>query len=193
MQHTYQRPWVKIDEHVTEALSKIVGRSSDSFCAAYELIGPLCQAPTAPKSPAWVLSRPIFTPCSPPSTSLHLDVTRSCSRARRSLRIRCEPVLSRSRRLRRLTSPLQYAFASQAALHDYPSSSLLRVDPLAGEYTIRTEEILKIIEEEGESIAIICFGAVQYYSGEFFDMEAITKAGHAKVSRRGLGTSLSRS
>lgn len=78
----------------------------------------------------------------------------------------------------------QYAFASQAALHDYPSSSLLRVDPLPGEYTIRTEEILKLIEEEGETIAIICFGAVQYYSGEFFDMEAITKAGHAKVKRR---------
>lgn len=86
--------------------------------------------------------------------------------------------------LHRLTSPLQYAFASQAALHDYPASSLLRVDPRAGEYTIRTEDILKIIEEEGDSIAVICFGAVQYYSGEFFDMEAITKAGHAKVSRR---------
>lgn len=57
------------------------------------------------------------------------------------------------------------------------------MDPLPGEYTIRTSEILKLIEEEGESIAVICFGAVQYYSGEWFEMEAITKAGHAKVRR----------
>lgn len=75
----------------------------------------------------------------------------------------------------------QYAFASQISLHDYPPSSLLPVHPLPGEFTIRTDEILRIIEEEGESIAVICFGAVQYYSGEWFDMKAITKAGRAKV------------
>ncbi|KAK4706120.1 kynureninase, partial [Phenoliferia sp. Uapishka_3] len=73
-----------------------------------------------------------------------------------------------------------YAFASQIALHDYPPSSLLPVDPLPGEFTIRTEEILKIIEEQGDTIAVICFGAVQYYSGQYFDMEKITAAGHAK-------------
>jgi len=53
--------------------------------------------------------------------------------------------------------------------------------PREGEYTIRTEDILKVIEEEGDSIAVICFGAVQYYSGEWFDMEKITAAGQAKV------------
>ncbi|GAA5825119.1 hypothetical protein JCM11251_006105 [Rhodosporidiobolus azoricus] len=73
-----------------------------------------------------------------------------------------------------------YAFASHAALHDFPPSSLLPVFPRGGEYTIRTEDILRIIEEEGDSIAVICFGAVQYYSGEWFAMEAITKAGRAK-------------
>ncbi|GAA5999631.1 kynureninase [Rhodotorula paludigena] len=73
-----------------------------------------------------------------------------------------------------------YAFASHVALHDYPPSSLLPVFPREGEHTIRTDDILRIIEDEGDSIAVICFGAVQYYSGEWFDMEAITKAGHAK-------------
>lgn len=76
----------------------------------------------------------------------------------------------------------QYAFASQIALRDFSPDSLLRVNPRDGEYVIRTEDILRIIEEEGDSIAVICFGAVQYYSAEFFDMEAITRAGHAKVS-----------
>ncbi|GAA5972065.1 hypothetical protein JCM11641_002481 [Rhodosporidiobolus odoratus] len=73
-----------------------------------------------------------------------------------------------------------YAFASHAALHDFPPSSLLPVYPREGAYTFRTEDILRVIEEEGDSIAVICFGAVQYYSGEWFDMEAITKAGRAK-------------
>ncbi|GAA5878226.1 hypothetical protein JCM8547_003161 [Rhodosporidiobolus lusitaniae] len=73
-----------------------------------------------------------------------------------------------------------YAFASHAALHDFPPSSLLPVYPREGEFVIRTEDILRLIEEEGDSIAVICFGAVQYYSGEWFDMEAITKAGQAK-------------
>ncbi|GAA5868328.1 hypothetical protein JCM1840_005639 [Sporobolomyces johnsonii] len=73
-----------------------------------------------------------------------------------------------------------YAFASHVALHDYPPSSLLPVFPREGEFSIRTEDILRLIEEEGDSIAVICFGAVQYYNGEWFDMEKITKAGHAK-------------
>ena len=67
------------------------------------------------------------------------------------------------------------------ALHDYSPSSLLPVYPREGEHAIRTEDILRIIEEQGDSIAVICFGAVQYYSGQWFDMEAITKAGRAKV------------
>jgi kynureninase len=79
---------------------------------------------------------------------------------------------------------LQYAFASHVKLNDYSPDSLLPVHPRPNEHSIRTEDILKIIEEEGESIAVICFGAVQYYNGEWFDMEAITKAGQAKVSTR---------
>lgn len=80
-----------------------------------------------------------------------------------------------------LTRAFQYAFASHVALHDYPPSSLLPVYPREGEHAIRTEDILRIIEEQGDSIAVICFGAVQYYSGQWFDMEAITEAGRAKV------------
>ncbi|KAM0786499.1 hypothetical protein ACM66B_001957 [Microbotryomycetes sp. NB124-2] len=74
----------------------------------------------------------------------------------------------------------QYAFASQAAVNGFTEESLLRVYPREGEFNTRTEDILQIIEEQGDSIAIICFGAIQFYSGEWFDMEAITKAGHAK-------------
>lgn len=52
---------------------------------------------------------------------------------------------------------------------------------LQGEYTLRTEDILDKIEAEGESIAVVCFSGVQYYTGQFFDIPTITKAGHEKV------------
>ncbi|KAM4710995.1 kynureninase isoform 2-T5 [Anableps anableps] len=49
-----------------------------------------------------------------------------------------------------------------------------------GEDTLRTEDILDIIEKEGDSIAVVMFPGVQYYTGQLFDMHAITKAGHTK-------------
>lgn len=39
-----------------------------------------------------------------------------------------------------------------------------------------TEDILKAIEKAGDTLAVICFGTVQYYSGQFFDVPTITAA-----------------
>ncbi|KAH0520836.1 Kynureninase [Microtus ochrogaster] len=49
-----------------------------------------------------------------------------------------------------------------------------------GEETLRMEDILQVIEEEGDSIAVILFSGVQFYTGQLFNMPAITKAGQAK-------------
>lgn len=40
-----------------------------------------------------------------------------------------------------------------------------------------------MIENEGHSIAVVFFSGVQFYTGQLFDMETITKAGKQKVSR----------
>lgn len=51
-----------------------------------------------------------------------------------------------------------------------------------GEETLRTEDILEAIEKEGDSIAVVMLSGVQYYTGQLFDMAAITEAGQRKVT-----------
>lgn len=46
---------------------------------------------------------------------------------------------------------------------------------------MRIEDILSVIEKEGDSIAVVLFSGVQYYTGQLFDIPRITKAGQEKV------------
>lgn len=55
---------------------------------------------------------------------------------------------------------------------------VIEVKPRKGEHTLRTEDIVKAINDAGKELALVMFSGVQYYTGQFFDMEAITKAGH---------------
>lgn len=73
-----------------------------------------------------------------------------------------------------------YAFASQIAFHGGdPGTDLVEVQPRAGEYTLRTEDILARIHELGDELALVCFGGVNFYTGQAFDLAAITEAAHA--------------
>lgn len=74
----------------------------------------------------------------------------------------------------------QYAFESQLKLHGIdPSEGLIELKPRPGEFTLRTEDILQAIHNHRDELALVIFGAVQYYSGQFFNIQEITKAGHA--------------
>lgn len=73
----------------------------------------------------------------------------------------------------------EYAFTSQVRLHDLrPAEHLLALSPRPGEFTLRTEDILDKIDEYKDEIAVVMFSGVQYYSGQYFDIEAITAKGH---------------
>jgi kynureninase len=73
----------------------------------------------------------------------------------------------------------QYAFESQLKIHNInPEDGLIELKPRSGEHTLREEDILKAIDEHGDQLALVIFGAVQYYSGQFFNIKAITEAGH---------------
>ncbi len=75
----------------------------------------------------------------------------------------------------------QYAVESQLKFHGVTDqNALIELTPREGENTLRTEDILETIEKEGESIALIMLGGVNYYTGQAFDMQAITEAGHKK-------------
>ncbi|MCX6147164.1 MAG: kynureninase [Candidatus Kapabacteria bacterium] len=74
-----------------------------------------------------------------------------------------------------------YSVFSQIKLNGFNvDDSLIKLEAKANETYINTEDILSLIENEGDSIATILLGGVNYYTGQAFDMEAITKAGHKK-------------
>ena len=73
----------------------------------------------------------------------------------------------------------QYALESQLKFHGLNTAEhLIEVFPREGEHHLRAEDILDTIEKEGETIALIMIGGVNYYTGQVMPMEAITKAGH---------------
>jgi kynureninase len=74
----------------------------------------------------------------------------------------------------------QYALQSQIKFHGHAiKEALIEVAPREGEYHIREEDIFSAIEKNKDSIALIMIGGVNYFTGQVFDMKAITSAGHA--------------
>ena len=73
----------------------------------------------------------------------------------------------------------QYAVESHIRFHGYdPAEDLIELAPRPGETALRTGDILDVIDREGISTALILMGGVNYYTGQAFDMQAITAAGH---------------
>jgi kynureninase len=73
----------------------------------------------------------------------------------------------------------QYALETQARFHGLnPDDAIIELKPRAGEYTLRTEDILAQIEANKDSLAIVMIGGVNYYSGQAFDMKSIAAAAH---------------
>lgn len=73
----------------------------------------------------------------------------------------------------------QYAVASQARFHGHdPKDAIIELFPREGEYTLRTEDILQNINDHREELALVLFSGVNYYTGQLFDIPAITRATH---------------
>jgi kynureninase len=80
----------------------------------------------------------------------------------------------------------QYAVQSQVKFHGYdPADALIELPYEENTAYTPTERILEIIEEQGEEIALVMIGGLNYYSGQAFDMKRITEAGHAQGCKVG--------
>ncbi|MFN0216737.1 MAG: kynureninase [Saprospiraceae bacterium] len=72
----------------------------------------------------------------------------------------------------------QYAVESQVRWHGFdPETAIIEIAPRAGENILRTEDILQTIENHGDSVSLIMFAGVNYYTGQFYDLEKIAAAG----------------
>jgi kynureninase len=66
-----------------------------------------------------------------------------------------------------------YALETQAIFHGFdPKETLVRLRP--------DEDFADVLEREGESIALVLLPGVQYYTGQAFAVEAITRLAHRK-------------
>ena len=75
----------------------------------------------------------------------------------------------------------QYAVKSQIRFHGFEvEESLIEMSPRKGEATLRTEDIVRRIEGEGEQIALVMMGGLNYYTGQVYDMKRIAAAARDK-------------
>lgn len=79
-----------------------------------------------------------------------------------------------------------YAIETQLKLHGYDwKEHMIELIPREGEHTMRTEDIIAKIQEHGDELALVMLGGVNYYTGQLFDLEAITKIGHSVGAKVG--------
>ncbi len=72
----------------------------------------------------------------------------------------------------------QYMLQSQLRFHGLdPADAIVEIGKRPGEHSWRTEDIIEKIREVGDSLALVFLGGVNYYNGQVFDMENITRAG----------------
>src|SRR5438874_6837424 len=70
-----------------------------------------------------------------------------------------------------------YAIKTQIVHHGFdPKDALILARPRKGEFTIRTEDIVHLINKHADQLAVVVFGGVNFFTGQLFDIEKITAA-----------------
>ena len=73
----------------------------------------------------------------------------------------------------------QYALASQVRFHGgNPAVDIIEVAPREGTHVIEETDVETILQERGDEIALVMMGGVQYFTGQWLDMNRITTAAH---------------
>jgi kynureninase len=70
-----------------------------------------------------------------------------------------------------------YAIKTQIRHHGLdPKDALVLASPRKGEFTVRTDDVVDLIEKNHDSLAVVWLAGVNFFTGQLFDMPAITKA-----------------
>jgi kynureninase len=70
-----------------------------------------------------------------------------------------------------------YAIKTQIRHHGLdPKDALILASPRKGEFTVRADDILDLIDKNRDTLAIVWIAGVNFFTGQLFDMPAITKA-----------------
>jgi kynureninase len=70
-----------------------------------------------------------------------------------------------------------YAVKTQIRHHGLdPKDALLLASPRKGEFTVRTEDIVGLIEQNRDTLAVVMIGAVNFFIGQLYDIGKITAA-----------------
>lgn len=74
----------------------------------------------------------------------------------------------------------QYAMETQVRMYGYdPHDAIIEIAPREGAHIIEEEDIIAAIQETGNALAVVVIGGVNYYTGQYFDMQKITAAAHS--------------
>ena len=73
----------------------------------------------------------------------------------------------------------RYLLETQARYHGFdPDDAIIEVAPRDGEYLVHEDDILAAIEAHADELALVFFGGVNYFTGQLFDLERLTRAAH---------------
>jgi kynureninase len=70
-----------------------------------------------------------------------------------------------------------YAIKTQLRHHGFdPKDALVLARPRDGEATVRTEDIVALIDKNADTLAVVLLAGVNFFTGQFFDIATITAA-----------------
>ncbi|AUC75450.1 kynureninase [Olleya sp. Bg11-27] len=81
----------------------------------------------------------------------------------------------------------RYAVQTQLEFHGFDASEgVIEWKPRPGEALLNIEDLETILEEQGDDIALLLIGGVNYYTGQYLDLKKIAALGHAKDCKVGI-------
>ncbi len=70
-----------------------------------------------------------------------------------------------------------YAIKTQIVHHGLdPKDALILASPRKGEFTVRTDDIVDLIKQNADQLAVVVIAGVNFFTGQLFDIPTITKA-----------------